>query len=398
MSLSAEMEARMTIAPTIDVGEAADRPWDAVVIGAGPSGALTARELARSGWAVLLVDRASFPRNKVCGSCINQRALAMLSVAGLEHVVRSRGAVPLRRMCLAVQGRQATILLPGGVALSRRQFDAALVEEAINAGAALLPETTASLAPCESGTRRLRLNHNGHQGQARSGIVIAANGLAGNLLAAEVPVQAARCSRLGAGALVDDPPDCYEPGTIYMACGLGGYVGLVRLEDGALDVAAAFDPRYVLEIGHLGKAAESLIQKAGLPRVPRLAERDWRGTPLLTRRLKQPCGDRVLAVGDAAGYVEPFTGEGIAWALESAAAAVKWLTQPDTLHACDWPRHYHRTITKRQWVCRIVAASLRRPRLVRAGISILARAPVLAAPILSYLNGTRRRWDLNGGS
>ena len=64
----------MTIGPTLSLADASARTWDAVVVGAGPAGAVAARELARRGTTVLLVDRASFPRNKVCGACLNVRA------------------------------------------------------------------------------------------------------------------------------------------------------------------------------------------------------------------------------------------------------------------------------------------------------------------------------------
>src|SRR5262249_23647918 len=60
----------MTLAATLDLMTTSERRWDAVVVGAGPAGALAARELARLGAAVLLVDRATFPRWKVCGCCL----------------------------------------------------------------------------------------------------------------------------------------------------------------------------------------------------------------------------------------------------------------------------------------------------------------------------------------
>jgi menaquinone-9 beta-reductase len=376
----------MILAATIDIRQAAERTWDAVIIGAGPAGAIAARGLAQAGQAVLLVDRVRFPRNKVCGCCINQRAVATLDTLGLGHVVRAHRSVPLKRLQLAVGGQKATLPLPGGVALSRREFDAALVEEAVQAGATPLMETRAHLGPCDGESRKVRLLRDGQHMMATARMVIAANGLAGNLLASETPLHAPHRSRLGAGTVVEDPPSAYESGTVFMACGRGGYVGLVRLEDGTLDVAAAFDPRFVAETGHLGKAAETILHQARLCAVPGLSDRVWRGTPLLTRRLKRPCGERVLAIGDAAGYVEPFTGEGIAWALTSGAAAVQWLTETHGARIDDWIRVYRRTVVKRQWLCKLVAAALRRPRFLRLGITVLARAPRLAAPLTWYLN------------
>src|SRR5260221_4741199 len=116
----------MTIAATLELAEAGERLWDAVVIGAGPAGAVAARELACRGVGVLLVDRGSFPRWKVCGACLNGAALATLEAGGLGQQVRQLGAIPLSRMRMAVSGQSVEVPLAGHVALSRQAFDAAL--------------------------------------------------------------------------------------------------------------------------------------------------------------------------------------------------------------------------------------------------------------------------------
>src|SRR5262249_58903437 len=113
--------------------------WDAVVVGAGPAGSVTARELARGGARVLLVDKATFPRPKVCGCCLNRAALAALRAVGLGHIPARCGAVPLSRVKLAAGRSAADVLLPGGVAVSREAFDAALVAEAVSAGVTFRP-------------------------------------------------------------------------------------------------------------------------------------------------------------------------------------------------------------------------------------------------------------------
>ena len=63
--------------------------WEAVVIGAGPAGAVAARELAHQGLSVLLVDKARFPRRKVCGGCLNAAVLMLLEQIGLGDLPRS---------------------------------------------------------------------------------------------------------------------------------------------------------------------------------------------------------------------------------------------------------------------------------------------------------------------
>jgi flavin-dependent dehydrogenase len=112
---------------------------------------------------------------------------------------------------------------------------------------------------------------------------------------------------------------------------------------------------------------------------------------LLTRRAARLSAERVLAVGDAVGYVEPFTGEGMAWALVSGA-----LAGPLAAEACGrtweeeladrWARLYHHHIGRRQRLCRVTAGVLRRPRLVGAAIRMLRHVPALAGPVTWALN------------
>jgi len=72
--------------------------YDVVVVGAGPAGAVTAFTAARRGLEVLLLDRAVFPRFKVCGCCLNARALNTLERVGLADVVVELGAARLDRL------------------------------------------------------------------------------------------------------------------------------------------------------------------------------------------------------------------------------------------------------------------------------------------------------------
>src|SRR5207245_1595869 len=106
---------------------------------------------------------------------------------------------------------------------------------------------------------------------------LAADGLGGQFLAGAGALTSppARSSRVGAGGMADDAPDSFDPGCIYMACGTGGYVGLVRLEDGRLGVAAAFDREAVRRAGGPGAAAVRILREVGLPAVPGLAELPW---------------------------------------------------------------------------------------------------------------------------
>jgi flavin-dependent dehydrogenase len=103
-----------------------------------------------------------------------------------------------------------------------------------------------------------------------------------------------------------------------------------------------------------------------------------------------PAADRLLLLGDAAGYVEPFTGEGIAWALASARAvaplALEAIARWDPQIGPAWSARYRRGIGRRQLVCRAVAMGLKRPWIVSVAFEILSRFPQSAAPIFRRLN------------
>jgi len=354
---------------------------------------LAARELARRGAGVLLVDKAAFPRWKVCGSCLNRRALATLADVGLGELTRRRGAAPVDGLRLAARGGHAFVPLSGGVALSREAFDAALVESAVQAGADFLPRTSARLDSSTAAMRRVALARDGEEVMVPARVVLAANGLGGRLgdreNACRTAVEAG--SRLGAGVILNTAPPCYRTGIIYMACGAGGYVGMVRLEDQRLNVAAAFDSARVKQAGGLGEQAAAVLAEAGLPPVPGLAYSSWRGTPLLTRCVRPRAFHRIFLLGDAAGYVEPFTGEGMAWALASAVAlaplAYRACRHWDPSISRKWSYLYRNQVTRRQRVCRAVAQVLRRPALIRILAGTLANAPGLAAPLVRHVNG-----------
>ncbi len=387
----------MRIAPTIDSRTAAKRSWDAIVVGAGPSGALTARELARAGRSALLVDRARFPRWKVCGACLNGRALDVLEAAGLGGLVEREGGVRLAAFRVWAGGRSAEIGLPRGFALSRSRLDAALVEAAIEAGASFLPETRAALDPVEGAARGVALRGaDGAAVVAAASVVVAADGLGGSFVGAEEGPrrEASPRSRIGAGGVVSGGPAFFRPGTIYMAVARGGYVGLVRLEDGSLNVGAALDRGLVRDRGGLGPAIAACLREAGLPRVSGIRKTAWKGTATLTRGAARPAAERLILVGDAARYVEPFTGEGMAWALASGAAAAPfaaaaaggWSRERERR----WEELFDRRIGGPQRRCRAIAWALRRPLLVRTAVAALAAAPALAAPLVRGLDSAPR--------
>src|SRR5262249_18634642 len=171
----------------------------------------------------------------------------------------------LRAFRLGVRGRSARLDLPAGMAVSRARFDATLVGAAVEAGARFLPRTEARVGAIEGATRPVHLGRGMHHRIIRARLVLAAPGLGLSCLpdGSAPRTRVAPGSRLGTGCFLVDGPAEYDPGTIHMAVGKAGYVGLVRLDDGRLHVAGAIPPRVLGEAGGPGAAAAMILFEAG---------------------------------------------------------------------------------------------------------------------------------------
>jgi flavin-dependent dehydrogenase len=405
---------------------------------------MAAYELARRSLRVLLVDKSDFPRPKVCGCCLNGQALAVLKSRGLGHVISAGRAVGLRHVMIAAARNRAIVPLPEGVALSREALDMGLINSAMEKGASFLPRVRASLNGMSLSGRQVTFKSNEREVEATADVVLVADGLAGTVLASHlskcqehgrrnpwVP-EAERSeasglddmpslrglslghprtqkpslgasfsraktsssekenSRIGAAVIVEHGPAFYGPETIYMACGRGGYVGLVRLEDGRLNVAAAFDPDGVRSEGSPGRLALKILDEAGLPSVPDVLQAAWKGTPPITRHTRRLAAERLFVLGDAASFVEPFTGEGIAWALQSGVAVAPLAAQAvgtwKPALEKEWTVAYYQQVERRQLICRLTAATLRHPGWTALAVRLLALFPFLGRPVLHQLN------------
>lgn len=362
-----------------------DTEYDAVVVGAGPAGTMTALELARRHLAVLLVERQPMPRWKVCGACLSAGTLELLTEAGLPA---PPDGVALHRLRLSARSARACVPLSGSMAVSRHSFDQMLLSAARKAGVVAITRARARLGPIDAGRRIVHIERAEGDLEASAQVVIDAGGLGGGVDWTGVGAgdELAPGSRIGVGAVFDPGAQAYARGEIHMVVGAGGYVGLVRVADGSLTVAAALDPAYLREHTSPGDAVGALLRTAGSPPLPEHPDVGWKGTPWLTRSPHTRGAERLFAVGDAAGYVEPFTGEGISWALAGARALAPLAARATQgwkpSQVTEWNRAHSRSMARAQRLCRAVAWTSRRPRLVRAVLRLLAHAPGAAGPFV----------------
>ncbi|MFN5497536.1 MAG: NAD(P)/FAD-dependent oxidoreductase [bacterium] len=112
----------------------------------------------------------------------------------------------------------------------------------------------------------------------------------------------------------------------------------------------------------------------------------WRGTPQLTRTRARVAAPGILVVGDAAGYIEPFTGEGRSWAIATGLAAGELAARDARAHE-RWPARCEALVAQPKWRCRAIALALRRPVLVRAASAVGARMPQPFERLAARLEG-----------
>jgi len=281
------------------------------------------RELAdraRAGRRVLLVDKQRFPRPKVCGCCLNAAALATLRRVGVGPRLDALRPHAIDRLVMRAGARAASLRLPGGLSLSRPALDGMLVDAAVDAGATFCDGVSARVAPPagNAGGHHVALNTD----IVRARCVVVADGLAGTALR-DWPSMASAArpdARVGLGVHLPAGHALtaqLQANAITMLCGRRGYLGMVRLEHGGIDVAAAADRDALKDHGGAAPLAQAIAADAQVSFDDAEAW-PWRLTPPLTRSRSRLAGPGLFVVGDAAGYVEPFTGEGMAWAWPAA--------------------------------------------------------------------------------
>jgi len=363
--------------------------WDAIVMGAGPAGAIAARQLGLQRKRVLLIDKAALPRDKVCGGCLGGAALTLLNALGLGHVPIACEGVPLRTFELSSAGMTARIPIGERIAISRRTFDDALVREAMRAGVVVCDEAHGTLQPVtDDNCRTVTLRHAGDEVSVRADVVVVATGLA------TVPpgcvAYAARGSLIGLGTLSDHAPGNIVPSTLHMAYGLAGYVGITAVERGRFDIAAAIDPHALATAQSPGLLVQEVLQASCSTLTADWENLQWHGTPRLTRRTTPIASHRCLLIGDAAAYVEPFTGEGIGWAMQSGALAASLLAGPlrrwdDTIES-RWKQLFDQTIGDRHRFCRTLSRCMRVKPFRQFAVWGLRQAPCLGGAVVRILD------------
>ena len=357
---------------------------EVIVIGAGPAGSIAAADLATRGRSVLLLDGATFPREKVCGCCLSSRGVATLGSLGLHDLLAT--GTPLETVALGIHGRIWPLSFPGSRVLSRGVLDQGLLDHARACGVSFRPRCRGTVAT--DGVVSLRTG-DGFE-RMRPKLVIVADGLDGRALRDHPAFtwDKSPTTRFGAGTITEPDAPGPAPGVLEMLVDTDGYLGIVRLPDGRLDLAAALDVGGARSRGGPGRlAAEILIRHDRRDLAAMMEKATWSATPPLTRQRTVASGN-IACVGDAAGYVEPFTGEGMTWAMRCALALAEIADSAVESGRLEPWIAEHRRITRLDRLrCRAVSLAMRRPRLVTPALACLSRLPFLRRHLSTVASG-----------
>ncbi len=360
--------------------------FDIAVVGAGPAGSAAAITLTRQGYAVALLDKERFPREKLCGDFVNPITRPILRELGVEQEILAHRHEKVRIFRVtSVSGEKAEVSFssgPGsdldGIGMRRSDLDHALAQRAAQAGATLLQPARVRGLKKEPRGWRVAVEDAQLGQELRARFLIAADGrnswVAHHLgLASPAAMQGKAVGfqlRLkGSGEI---------RGAVEIHLFPGGYAGLVGLGDDTLNLCLAIEKD---RLPHHCPPVAFLLEQC-LPQNPylksMLRRSRWTGEVRSTYPVYFPprrCyGDSVVLVGDAARVNEPVSGEGMYFAMRSgelAATAIdRAFKRKDFSAAALQP--YERECTR----------AFRRRRGINALIRFLVYRPVLAAPLI----------------
>jgi flavin-dependent dehydrogenase len=300
--------------------------FDVVIAGAGPAGSIAALVLARAGARVLLIDRARFPRDKLCGDTLNPGALAILHRLGAGQIADAGlpvGGMIVTGSAVQVVGRYGAGV--SGRAVSRAVLDAALVHAASAAGAELEEGVLVRDAIRDADAVRGVTIAGRERGAVRvaARVTIAADGAASRLARGlGLAHHAARPRRWAVGAYFSGVSGTSDLGEMHIRS--GWYIGVAALPSGLTNVCVVTADREML------KRPNELIAET-VRADAMLAERFAGARQVISARCLGPlavdaraCGmPGLLLAGDAAGFIDPMTGDGLRFAMRGAELAAQ---------------------------------------------------------------------------
>jgi geranylgeranyl reductase family protein len=357
--------------------------FDVAIVGGGPAGSSCAAFCAAAGLRTAIFEREKFPREKVCGDCINPACWPILRRLQLLERVRALPHGKLDRVeFIAITGQRLSVALPVGdeaeIAVKRSLFDQLLLERARELGTTVFESATVTaLTPPDPRTDHWKISVGDQIVSSRT--LVAADGR--NSTVARLCGLLPRPAKERVALQTHLPLPVDFGNRVVLEFRPEGYSGQAPVGDAQLNLCLVSVPK---KIASLRGWAERRFDIS--------PDHSWRTITPLTREPISPAQPSLFFVGDSARVVEPFTGEGIYYALASGELAAKAIAlQKEGGDAADVALAYSATHAQlyrgRLWINRLARSAVLSPRIGSAFVSIARFEPALLRSLTRQIVG-----------
>ena len=360
--------------------------YDVIIAGAGPAGSSAAIHLANTGLRVLLLEQKKFPRQKLCGEFISPECVQHFENLGVADQMKlSKPAEVSQTVFYSTQGKR--IVVPsewfGGTAamgLSRAVMDDVLLKRAIAVGVDVREDATVvDLMENDFGVYGIKFKANGVEHEQLGWIVVDATGR-GRVLTRKL--RTAKPRRPNRSKLVAFKAHLTNTRSERYCCEIysypGGYGGLSTIEDGLSNLCFIVNAADVIKaLSNPEKVLQEFVmqnQRARYTLETAKVESTWLSVSLdsFGRHSPSPAYG-LLAVGDAASFIDPFTGSGILMALENGKLVsdviFRHLAKSTSELCADYVREYRRKFHARLRLSGLLRRVAFNPRLAELTIN-----------------------------
>ena len=400
--------------------------FDVIIVGAGPAGSTLSILLARAGWSVALVEKARFPRRKVCGECVAASNFPLLEALGIGQAIATESGPELQRMALMCGAHISIAELPAaahekyawGRAMSREILDSALLKAARATGVHVLQPSAVQAIDGSIGAWRVdtRNMDTGTRQTLSAPIAVAAHG-SWEVLPAERPVR--RRQHRPSDLLAFKANFCdsaLAAGLLPVLSFKGGYGGMVVAGSGITTLACCIRRdrleacRRINPGAGAGDVVELMLRReclgvrAALDGARRVGP--WLAAGPIDPGIRLRADNSIFRIGNAAGEAHPIIGEGMSMAIQSAwllyglladdrpglLANVAWQRKVANSYAAEWRHHFAQRLRiaaafahvamQPSTATLLIALARRWPGLLTTGARIGGKTRSAADPLL----------------
>lgn len=330
--------------------------FDVAIVGGGPAGSVCAACCAAAGLQAVVIEREKFPREKVCGDCLNPECWPILRQLGIDQRMRESPHARLASVALiGLHDQCIETELPQGedaeIAIKRSVFDGLLLDHARQLGAEVRETNTLVSLEKTSGDWKLTIA----DGSAcRAQVLVAADGRNSTVARLCGLLPHIEKERVALQAHISLPRDFGNRVVLQLLP--DGYSGQAPVNESELNLCLVGKPKSI-----------RTLQKWAIERFALSAGQQWRTITPLTRAPVPPAHGNLLFAGDAARVVEPFTGEGIFYALRAgvlaATAATRMVQENSADAAAEYAAQHSAMYRGRLWINDLARSAVLSPKL-----------------------------------